>query len=174
VPSTKCVAALASVIDQLDKEGLTGAPTQDWVSVRRRLERAGAPELAKVAEMARYLRLLRRGSAIEQALIVLWVSQGNYRGAEEALEQAILQDQIVDGHRERAVVSVMNMHQLKGREYDAVVLVEDQYNTFLAQDKNPPYAEARRLLLVSITRARHYVIILSNAGGDSLARLLNV
>ncbi|MGH2173889.1 hypothetical protein ACQ1Z4_14345, partial [Enterococcus faecalis] len=27
VPSTKCVAALASVIDQLDKEGLTGAPT---------------------------------------------------------------------------------------------------------------------------------------------------
>lgn len=174
VPSTKCVAALASVIDQLDKEGLTGAPTQDWVSVRRRLERAGAPELAKVAEMARYLRLLRRGSAIEQALIVLWVSQGNYRGAEEALEQAILQDQIVDGHRETAAVSVMNMHQLKGREYDAVVLVEDQYNTFLAQDKEPPYAEARRLLQVSITRARHYVVILSNAGDDSLARLLNV
>jgi DNA helicase-2/ATP-dependent DNA helicase PcrA len=172
VPSTKCVAALAGVIDQLDKEGLTGAPTLDWVTVRRRLEKAGAPELAKVAEMARYLRLLRRGSAIEQALIVLWVSQGDYRGAEQALEQAILQDQIVDSQREIAAVSVMNMHQLKGREYDAIVLVEDQYNTFMAQDKTPPYAETRRLLQVSIARARHYVVILSNEGGDTLARLL--
>jgi DNA helicase-2/ATP-dependent DNA helicase PcrA len=172
VPSTKCVAALASVIDQLDKEGLIGAPTQDWVTVRRRLETAGVPELVKVADMARYLRLLRRGSAIEQALIILWASQGNYRGAEEALEQAILQDQIVDAQRGTAAVSVMNMHQLKGREYDAVVLVEDQYNTFMAQDKVPPYAETRRLLQVSITRARHYVVILSNEGEDSLARLL--
>lgn len=172
VPSTKCVAALAGVIDQLDKEGLTGAPTLDWVTVRRRLEKAGAPELAKVAEMARYLRLLRRGSAIEQALIVLWVSQGDYRGAEQALEQAILQAQIVDSQQEIAAVSVMNMHQLKGREYDAIVLVEDQYNTFMAQDKTPPYAETRRLLQVSIARARHYVVILSNEGGDTLARLL--
>jgi DNA helicase II / ATP-dependent DNA helicase PcrA len=172
VPSTKCVAALAGVMDQLDKEGLTGAPTLDWVTVRRRLEKAGAPELAKVAEMARYLRLLRRGSAIEQALIVLWVSQGDYRGAEQALEQAILQDQIVDSQREIAAVSVMNMHQLKGREYDAIVLVEDQYSTFMAQDKTPPYAETRRLLQVSIARARHYVVILSNEGGDTLARLL--
>jgi DNA helicase-2/ATP-dependent DNA helicase PcrA len=121
--------------------------------------------------MARYLRLLRRGSAIEQALIVLWVSQGNYSGAEEALEQAILQNQIVDAQRETAAVSVMNMHQLKGREYDAVVLVEDQYNTFMAQDKTP-HAETRRLLQVSITRARHYVIILSNEGEDTLARFL--
>lgn len=172
IPSTKCVAALASVMDQLDKEGLTGAPTQDWVAVRRCLEKADAPELTKLADMARYLRLLRRGSAIEQALIVLWVSQGNYRGAEEALEQAILQNQIVDAQRETAAVSVMNMHQLKGREYDAVVLVEDQYNTFMAQDKTPPYAETRRLLQVSITRARHYVVILSNEGEDTLARFL--
>jgi DNA helicase-2/ATP-dependent DNA helicase PcrA len=157
---------------RLDKDGLTGSPTQDWVSVRRLLERADAAELNKVAELARYLRLLRRGSAIEQALIGLWVSQGNYRGAEAALEQAILQDQLVDAQRESATVSVMNMHQLKGREYDAVVLVEDQYNTFIAQDKTPPHADARRLLQVSLTRARHYVVVLSNEGEDTFDRLL--
>jgi hypothetical protein len=42
----------------------------------------------------------------------------------------------------------------------------------MAQDKTPPYAETRRLLQVSIARARHYVVILSNEGGDTLARLL--
>lgn len=172
VPSTKCVAAIADVMARLDKDGLAGSPTQDWVSVRRLLERADAAELNKVAELARYLRLLRRGSAIEQALIGLWVSQGNYRGAEAALEQAILQDQLVDAQRESATVSVMNMHQLKGREYDAVVLVEDQYNTFIAQDKTPPHADTRRLLQVSLTRARHYVVVLSNEGEDTFDRLL--
>lgn len=172
VPSTKCVTAIAEVMARLDEDGLAGSPTQDWISVRRRLERAKATELNKVAELARYLRLLRRGSAIEQALIGLWVSQGNYQGAEAALEQAILQDQLVDAQRESATVSVMNMHQLKGREYDAVVLVEDQYNTFMAQDRTPPHADTRRLLQVSLTRARHYVTILSNEGEDTFDRLL--
>lgn len=171
-PSTKCVTALARVNDQLDKEGLTGSPTQDWVAVRRLLEKAGAQELHKVAELARYLRLLRRGSAIEQALIALWVSQGSYRGAEAALELAILQDQLVDAQRETGTITVMNMHQLKAREYDAVVLVEDQYNTFMAQDKTPPHAETRRLLQVALTRARHYVVILSSEGENTFSHLL--
>lgn len=122
--------------------------------------------------MARYLRLLRRGSTIEQALIGLWVAQGSYRGAEAALEQAILQEQLVDAQRETATISVMNMHQLKGREYDAVVLVEDQYNTFMAQDKTPPHADTRRLLQVSLTRAREYVVVVSNAGEDTFDQLL--
>lgn len=172
VPTTKCVTALAGVMDQMGKEGLAGSPTQDWIAVRRLLAKADANELKKVADLARYLRLLRRGSTIEQALIGLWVAQGSYRGAEAALEQAILQEQLVDAQRETATISVMNMHQLKGREYDAVVLVEDQYNTFMAQDKTPPHADTRRLLQVSLTRAREYVVVVSNAGEDTFDQLL--
>lgn len=171
-PTTKCVTALIEAIDQLDKDGFVGSPTQDWRKVRSILEKASADELKKVADLARFLRLLRRGSIIEQTLISLWVSQGNYRGAEAALEHAILQDQLVDAHRETASVTVMNMHQLKGREYDAVVLVEDQYNTFMAKDKTAPHADTRRLLHVSLSRARHYVIILTNDGENSFDRLI--
>lgn len=172
VPKTKCVTALAGVMEQIDKDGLSGSPTRDWIALGRLLAKADASELKKAADLARYLRLLRRGSAIEQALIGLWVTQGSYKGAEAALEQAILQDQLVDAQRETATVSVMNMHQLKGREYDAVVLVEDQYNTFMAQDKTPPHADTRRLLQVSLTRAREFVVIVSNAGDDTIDQLL--
>ena len=94
-------------------------------------------------------------------------------GAEAALEQAILQDQLVDTQRESATISVMNMHQLKGREYDAVVLVEDQYNTFMAQDKEPPHADTRRLLQVSLTRAREFVVVVSSVGDDTFDQLLS-
>lgn len=172
LPSTKCVVALGEVIDQVANDGFNGSPTQDWVRVRRLLEMADADELSLVAGLARYLRLLRRGSAIEQALIGLWVAQGSYRGAEVALEQAILQDQLLDAKRETDTISVMNMHQLKGREYDAVVLVEDQYNTFMARDKAPPQAETRRLLQVSLTRARHFAVVVSNEGEDTFDQLL--
>ncbi len=171
-PSTKCVTAIAHVMSQIDKEGLSGSPTQDWIAIRKLLAKADAAELNKVADLARYLRLLRRGSMIEQALIGLWTTQGGYKGAELALEQAILQDQLVDGQRETATVSVMNMHQLKGREYDAVVLVEDRYNTFMAQDRTPPHGDTRRLLQVSLTRAREFVVVVSSTDDDTFDQLL--
>lgn len=167
-PTTKCVEALSSVFDVLDETGFSGSPTEDWVTVRHALESAEADELKKTADHARYLRLLRRGSLIEEQLANLWRTGGNYENAEAALEQAILQDQLLDSRTESASISVMNMHQLKGREYDAVVLVEDQHRTFRGRESQPPYMETRRLLQVSLTRAKHFVVILSATKGATL------
>ncbi len=48
----------------------------------------------------------------------------------------------------------MTMHQLKAREYDAVVVIENRYHRFLGRNEAPPYMDTRRLLQVSLTRAR--------------------
>lgn len=117
---------------------------------------------------ARYLRLLRRGSLIEEELASLWRTSGNYVGAEEALDRAILQDQLLDSSKESASISFMNMHQLKGREYDGVLLVEDQYQSFRRRETEPPYMETRRLLQVSLTRAKHYALVLSATKNETL------
>ena len=160
-PKVKCVAALSEIFENIESEGFSGSPTEDWLKIRRNFEVEGVEDLTKVAENARYLRLLRRGSHIEEQLTNLWRIGGNYHGAEEALEQAILQDQLLDFHKEPSRFSVMNMHQLKGREYDGVLLVEDQYLTFMGHEAEPPYMETRRLLQVSLTRARHFALVLS-------------
>lgn len=160
-PTTKCVKALVRIIEALDNDGFIGSPTKDWLMVRKAFERADVEHLTKTAEFARYLRLLRRGSLIEEELTSLWRTSGNYLGAEEALDRAILQDQLLDSSKESASISVMNMHQLKGREYDGVLLVEDQYQNFRGRETEPPYMETRRLLQVSLTRARHYALVLS-------------
>ena len=167
-PNTKCVTALIAVFEAVDADGFSGSPTEDWLSVRRALERANADELKRTGDHARYLRLLRRGSAIEDQLAELWKQQGNYAGAEAALDEAILQDQLMDNHREASSISVMTMHQLKGREYDAVLLVEDQHRTFRGKDNERPFMETRRLLQVSLTRARHFAYILSATGKSTL------
>lgn len=167
-PKTKCVKALASVFEALDAAGFVGSPKEDWLKVRRSLEDADADEVKRTGDHARYLRLLRRGSAIEERLADLWATNGSYAGAEAALEKAIVQDQLVKDHRESSNISVMTMHQLKGREYDAVLLVEDQYRTFLGKESTPPFMETRRLLQVSITRARHFACILSETKNATL------
>ena len=172
VPSTKCVKALTVVFEGVDEDSFVGSPTEDWLSVRRALESSDADELRRTADHARYLRLLRRGSAIEERLAELWREKGTYEGAEAALDEAILQDQLIDNHREASRISVMTMHQLKGREYDSVLLVEDQHRSFRGRDNQPPYMETRRLLQVSLTRARHFAYILSGTKNVTLDVIL--
>ena len=74
----------------------------------------------------------------------------------------------MDNHREAFSISVMTMHQLKAREYDAVLLVEDRHRTFRGKDNEPPYMETRRLLQVSLTRARHFACILAERRNATL------
>ena len=167
-PKTKCVNALTNILEMLYAAGFSGAPTEDWLAVRRALEHANADELKRTADHSRYLRLLRRGSAIEAQLADLWKQNGSYAGAEAALDEAIIQDQILDNHREASSISVLTMHQMKGREYDAVLLVEDRHRTFRGRDNTTPYMETRRLLQVSLTRARYYACILSATGQSTL------
>ena len=168
VPNTKCVRALTVAFEAIGAVGFVGSPTEDWRAIRRAIERSDADELERTGDHARYLRLLRRGSAIEERLAELWRQKGSYEGAEAALDEAILQDQLVDNHREASHISVMTMHQLKGREYDSVLLVEDEHRSFRGRDNHPPYMETRRLLQMSLTRARHFACILSGTRNATL------
>ena len=168
VPNTKCTRALTSAFEGIDASGFVGSPTEDWLTVRRALEAADADELKRTGDHARYLRLLRRGSAIEEQLGEPWKERGDYVGAETALDDAIVQDQLMDNHREAFSISVMTMHQLKAREYDAVLLVEDRHRTFRGKENEPPFMETRRLLQVSLTRARHFACILAEPRNATL------
>ena len=172
VPKTKCVRALGTVFETVRGDALVGSPTKDWLTVRKALEASDADELKRIGDHARYLRLLRRGSAIEDRLGELWKQRGGYAGAEAALDEAIIQDQLMDNHREAFSISVMTMHQLKAREYDAVLLVEDRHRTFRGKDNEPPYMETRRLLQVSLTRARHFACILAERRNATLDVIL--
>ena len=171
MPNTKCVMTLTSAIKEVDSIGFVGSPKEDWFAVRRTIESANADELKRTGEHARYLRLLHRGPVIEQRLGELWAEQGNYVGAEAALDEAIVQDQLMDNFRDASNISVMTMHQLKGREYDAVLLVEDRHRTFRGQEKEPPFMETRRLLQVSLTRARYFACILAETGSATFDRI---
>lgn len=65
-----------------------------------------------------------------------------------------------------APVHLMTMHKSKGKEFDAVVIVEGRHDMpLLDADPGSKRQEAdRRLLRVAITRARHLVVLVRPVG----------
>lgn len=61
--------------------------------------------------------------------------------------------------RDKEAVSILTMHQAKGLSADAVFIIaaEDEYMP--GRDEGEAIDDARRLLYVSLTRARHYLYI---------------
>lgn len=71
--------------------------------------------MARVAEDARFLRLLHRGSALRTALSEMWRTHGHYAGVEAALDNALLQEHFVAAQKEWRGLHLMTIHKAKGR-----------------------------------------------------------
>jgi DNA helicase II / ATP-dependent DNA helicase PcrA len=148
-----------AVIDAYDAGiQLTGRPVTDWQLARARLH--GTAELKEVFGKARLLRLLRATDALAWGLNGIWDGQAAYPGAAATVRRILADDFITGRPAEPHPVTLMNMHKSKGKEFDAVVIVEGLHRDRLldpAWDDNRTL-QNRRVLRVAITRARHAVI----------------
>lgn len=148
---------------------LTGNPEEDWLTIRHMLRDSGAEALARVAEDARFLRLLHRGSALRTSLGALWRSQGHYGGAEQAVKDALLQEHFAAAQSKTRGIHVMTMHKSKGKEFEEVIIYEGQYYGRLMKrpEEARVVAQDRLTLLVAITRAMKRATVLTPAADPS-------
>jgi DNA helicase-2/ATP-dependent DNA helicase PcrA len=141
----------------------SGDPRRDWLDARSHLASGGSPVWEQIAEYAEQLVVLQRGHQIANRLTELWQTQGSYAGARGALDTALAQEQMLDGATTLRGITVMTMHKAKGKEFDAVIIVDDAHSCPLVRrDEEFPHAESRKLLRVGITRARHHVLLLTD------------
>jgi DNA helicase-2/ATP-dependent DNA helicase PcrA len=134
---------------------LSGNPEEDWAAMRELISTSTAPQVARVAEDARFLRLLHRGSALRAALSEMWRTQGDYAGAEVALRDALLHEHFVAAQREWRGLHVMTIHKAKGKEFDEVVIYEGTFSGRIvaANSDARRIAQSRLALRVAVTRA---------------------
>ncbi|MFM9928396.1 ATP-dependent helicase [Variovorax sp. H27-G14] len=134
---------------------LSGSPEEDWAAVRELIAASSAAHVARVAEDARFLRLLHRGSALRTALSGLWRTRGDYVGAEAALRDALLQEHFVAAQKEWRGLHVMTIHKAKGKEFDEVVIYEGTFSGRIvaANADAKRIAQSRLALRVAVTRA---------------------
>jgi DNA helicase-2/ATP-dependent DNA helicase PcrA len=141
----------------------TGDPGEDWLVVRNLFRDSASAPLQAVADDAKYLRLLHRGSTLRSRLSELWRSSGTYDGAASAVSDALLQEHFAIGAKDWKGVHVMTIHKSKGKEFDEVIVYEGKYQHRIVAGgaSAEKVAEARRNLRVAITRAKRKATLLT-------------
>lgn len=142
----------------------TGRSVTDWHAACGALK--GSTELDEVGTKVRLVRLLKATDAVAWALSATWNGTSGYTGAIDAVRTALAAEAVDVQQPDDAQVHVMTMHKSKGKEYDAVVIVEGRHDVpLLNSEFGSKRQEAdRRLLRVAITRARHLVVIIRPTG----------
>lgn len=147
---------------------LTGRAIEDWQVVRSALK--GSAELDELATKVRLVRMLNATNAVAWSLADTWNGTNAYVGAVDAVRAALAAEALDVQQQETAAVHVMTMHKSKGKEFDAVVIVEGCYDMPLLNSDSASKAQDadRRLLRVALTRARHLVVLIRPTGAEPL------
>jgi ATP-dependent DNA helicase UvrD/PcrA len=140
-----------------------GNPEEDWLAVRGLFRDSECETLSTIADDAKYLRLLHKGSALRSRLNALWRASGTYTGATAAVRDALLQEHLFSGARDWRGVHVMTIHKSKGKEFDEVLIYEGRYqHRIVAEDASAEKTtQARRNLRVAVTRAKRRATLLT-------------
>lgn len=168
VVNVNIAKSLRNLITTLALSGFTGDPAEDWLTVKHALRFTEQDELVRVASQLDFLVAFRRGHRISAGLASEWLRDGAYTNARVVLDQALAQEQILDGVEAPAGLQVMNIHKAKGKQFDGVIIVREARRTgdgvdssFIWRGDDPPHPKSRRVLRVGITRARVHTLILN-------------
>lgn len=158
----RVVDEITRICAERKKLEFSGDVEHDWLAVRRLFASSGEATLLAVADHARYLRFLRKGTALRSALGDLW-RRGGYAGASAAVRDALLQEHFANATRDWHGVHVMTIHKSKGKEFDEVILYEGVYQGRFVRDgaSKKEEAQSRLTLRVGVTRARKRTTIVT-------------
>lgn len=147
---------------------LTGNPGEDWIQIKRLLRASDQEKISRIASNLDYLIAFNRGKRIAANLSAMWMSEGAYVHAREALDTALVEDQLLAGMDDLRGIHVMTIHKSKGKQFDAVIIFREGQqlgpqqwrSTLVWRDDAAPYHRSRKILRVGITRAKTRVLML--------------
>lgn len=167
-PRTNLAKAVESLIRARLDVQLSGDPGKDWIQVKTLLRGSGQRELSDRARDLDYLIAFNRGRRIAANLADLWIEEGAYTRAREALDRALMETQLLAGVDSLKGIHVMTIHKSKGKQFDAVVILREGIclgprnwqSSLVWRDDPPPHVRSRKILRVGITRAKSHVLLL--------------
>lgn len=172
IPSTKLDETLKT-FEEIGRFRFSGNPKDDWIRVRTALAESQCKRLNQIAEDAKNIRLLERGTQLRDALAANWREYGSYMTALGIVRNAFVQDYFTTNSKPETGVIVMNMHKAKGKQFDEVIIFENWPITVRGEIKSnsdrivrgnsreQDLTHARQNFRVSVTRAKSKTTILT-------------
>jgi DNA helicase-2/ATP-dependent DNA helicase PcrA len=156
----RIISECSQIADRCNAAQLTGEVALDWVEVRDTMKDATCDCIKSLYEDSRYIRLLHKGSLLNNSLAQLWRANGNYSGATETVKNAITQEHFATSKKVWSGINVMTIHKSKGKEFDDVIIYEGSFagQRIVSYDD---FDKARLVLRVAVTRAKQKAIILT-------------
>ena len=146
---------------------LTGDPGKDWLLVRSFFADSNSPDLQNVANDARFLKFLNRGTQLRSRLAEIWRTTGGYHGAGQAVELALTREYFTAATQKYRGIHVMTLHKSKGKQFTEVIIYEGpaRFRDKIVRPDGTAQdlARGRLTLRVGVTRAEKFASILSPA-----------
>lgn len=164
-PTGKIVPFFIKLIEEIKNSSFSGNPAKDWVFIQQKLLSCTITAIKSFAGHSEYLITYNRGKIIMRDLTNAWVKNVCYSDARGILQRAIIEAQLSADDLSEKGINVMTTYKSKGKEFDGVIIFQNQYNAPLElRGDDPKLNRSRRLFLVGVTRACHHVFILRQAG----------
>jgi DNA helicase II / ATP-dependent DNA helicase PcrA len=176
IRTNSVLVAMLEVYEQARALALTGDPDADWRAMRRLLEDGNCPRLKNLADEARNIRLLDRGTQLRQELAQDWRENGAYVNALAITQRAFVQEHFATKAKPETGVIVMNMHKAKGKQFDEVIIfegwprykrgkIEANLDRIVRRNvRDEINDQARQNFRVSVTRGKQRTTILTPRG----------
>lgn len=146
------------IVDSINKLQFSGNVINDWKQALSIINDCNSVFYRRVANDAKYLRLLQRGSQLYSSLDTIWRSNGTYNNAIQAVSDALTQEHFSLSTRKWNGINVMTIHKSKGKEFDVVIVYEGRYQNKIVSS---PEREEQAILnlRVAVTRAKEHTFI---------------
>lgn len=150
----------SNLVDAVNEISFSGNIIADWKMLTGLLEHYQSDYLRHIENDAKYIRLLQRGTQLYSSLDGIWRETHTYKGAVDAVSNALTQEHFAMSTRKWNGVNVMTIHKAKGKEFNEVIIYEGVYQNRIVSAPER-IDQARLNLRVAVTRAKKYAVILT-------------
>jgi DNA helicase-2/ATP-dependent DNA helicase PcrA len=157
----RSLAGLDAKLEEVSKS-FRGDPRKDIEGLVVMLRANGGAHLAGMLASMCLRSPADAGPDLISKLAESYSENGYYRDSLPMAEASLLRERLLENEDIGKGRLITTLHKVKGKEFDAVVIVDgagDGDKLLLRND--PSQDKSRRLLNVAITRARHQVVILT-------------